>query len=77
MLTEEAELIDVADMPALADGTAKRRTINAVLLTKILFEYVPIRRAYVEYVGARPGMALWARLPSGDAEALSKACSGR
>ena len=55
VLTEEAELIDVADMPALADGTAKRRTINAVLLAKILFEYVPIHHAYVEYVGARPG----------------------
>jgi len=55
VLDDTGMLITVEDIPVLADGTAKRRTINPILLASILFEHVPIRRAYVEFVAARPG----------------------
>jgi crossover junction endodeoxyribonuclease RuvC len=42
-------------MPVLADGTAKRRTINAPLLANIVLQHGPVAHAYIEYVGARPG----------------------
>ena len=47
-------LIDVADMPVLADGPAGRRSVNAPLLAEIIFKS-HAAGAYVEYVGARPG----------------------
>ena len=54
LLTDEGELLDVADMPVLRDGPAKRATINAPLLAAALSRW-HASRAFVEFVGARPG----------------------
>jgi crossover junction endodeoxyribonuclease RuvC len=54
LLLENGELVEVHDMPVLADGTAKRRTINAVLLGALVRAMAP-DRAFVEHVAARPG----------------------
>ncbi len=54
LLTAEGALIDVVDMPTLADGTAGRRAINAPLLAAQVRVWGP-GLAYCEFVGARPG----------------------
>jgi hypothetical protein len=36
LLTDKGDLIDVLDMPSLADGTKGRSTVNAPLLTELL-----------------------------------------
>ena len=77
VLTEDGELIAVEDLPALADGTGKRRTINPVLLAGILFAHVPIQHAYVEYVGADPARALSGLLLLAGAAELLKVFLGR
>jgi crossover junction endodeoxyribonuclease RuvC len=51
---ENGELVEVADMPVLNDGPAGRRAVNAPLLAEILARW-HVRRAFVEFVGARPG----------------------
>jgi crossover junction endodeoxyribonuclease RuvC len=53
-LDEAGELIEVFDMPALADGPAGRRSVNAALLAEIVAKS-HAKEAFVEYVGARPG----------------------
>jgi crossover junction endodeoxyribonuclease RuvC len=59
VLDMEGTLLAVEDMPPLADGTAKRRTINSILLAAILPEHAapgkPIEHAYIEFVSVRPG----------------------
>ena len=55
VLDMEGILLAVEDMPALADGSAKRRTINSILLAALLREHGPIHHAFVEFVSARPG----------------------
>ena len=54
LVSEAGELLDMADMPVLADGPAGRRTVNAALLSDIVRRWRPAR-AWVEHVGARPG----------------------
>jgi crossover junction endodeoxyribonuclease RuvC len=54
LLTEEGELVEVFDMPVLADGPKGRRSVNAPLLASIVFKS-HATHAFVEYVGARPG----------------------
>jgi crossover junction endodeoxyribonuclease RuvC len=54
LLTAEGELVEVFDMPVLADGPKGRRSVNAPLLTSIVFKN-HATRAFVEYVAARPG----------------------
>ncbi len=54
LLTSEGMLIDLADMPVLADGAAGRRAINAPLLAARVRAW-GAGLAYVEFVGARPG----------------------
>jgi hypothetical protein len=54
VMTPEGDLIDVVDMPALADGPAGRRTLNGPLLAEIVAKS-GAARAYVEMVGPRPG----------------------
>ena len=54
LLDDNGELIDVADMPILRDGPAGRPAVNAPLLAQIIARW-RASRAYVEYVGARPG----------------------
>ena len=47
-------LFAVEDMPVLNDGPAGRPTVNAALLAQIV-RRCRASRAFVEYVGARPG----------------------
>lgn len=54
LLSDTGELLDVADMPILRDGPSQRPTVNAPLLAAIVQRWRP-DRAFVEYVGARPG----------------------
>src|SRR5271165_1073952 len=54
LLTSEVDLIEVHDMPCLNDGPAGRRAVNPALLAEIVAKS-HATRAYVEYVGARPG----------------------
>lgn len=54
LLTDEGDLVDIADMPILRDGPAGRPTVNAALLADIVRRWSPCR-AYIEFVGARPG----------------------
>jgi crossover junction endodeoxyribonuclease RuvC len=52
-ILEDDELIDVFDMPCLADGPAKRRSVNAPLFAEIIAKS-RAKLAFVEYVGPRP-----------------------
>ena len=54
LLTDAGELVDIADMPVLADVPAGRRTVNGPLLAATVFRW-QAKRAFVEMVGARPG----------------------
>jgi len=54
LLNADGELIDVHDMPVLQDGPKGRRSVNAPLLSSIVFK-THADHAFVEYVGARPG----------------------
>jgi crossover junction endodeoxyribonuclease RuvC len=47
------DLLDVADMPCVADGTKGRQTVNAALLAAIFRRWSP-SVAFCEFVGARP-----------------------
>ena len=54
VLGADGSLLDVQDMPCLADGAKGRRTVNAPLLAQIV---VASRAsvAFCEFVGPRPG----------------------
>jgi len=54
LLTSDGVLIDLADMPVLADGAAGRRAINAPLLAARVRAW-GAGLAYCELVGPRPG----------------------
>jgi hypothetical protein len=54
LVTAAGELLEVKDMPVLNDGPAGRPTVNAPLLAEMLRIWCPAR-AFVEFVGARPG----------------------
>ncbi len=54
LLDARGVLLDVVDMPTLADGTGGKRSINAPLLAAVVREFGP-SLAYCEFVGARPG----------------------
>jgi crossover junction endodeoxyribonuclease RuvC len=54
MIFHDAVPADFFDMPVLADGPASRRTINAPLLSELIFKS-HATRAFVETVGPRPG----------------------
>ena len=54
LLTAEGVLLDVADMPVLADGAAGRKAINAPLFAATVRSW-GAGLAYVELVGPRPG----------------------
>jgi crossover junction endodeoxyribonuclease RuvC len=53
-LDAEKRLLDLYDLPVLADGPASRRTINGPLLAELVFKS-HATRAFVESVGPRPG----------------------
>jgi hypothetical protein len=52
-ILEAGEIVSVHDMPTLADGPARRRSINAPLLASLIRE-ANAAKAYVEFVGPRP-----------------------
>lgn len=54
LVTPEGDLMNVWDMPTLADGPKGRRAVNAALVAEIIFKS-HARAAIVEHVGARPG----------------------
>jgi crossover junction endodeoxyribonuclease RuvC len=54
LINKEGDLLEVNDMPTLADGPAGRRSINAALLAGIIARSAA-SRAFVEWVGPRPG----------------------
>ncbi len=54
LLDAHGLLLDVVDMPTLADGTGGKRAINAPLLAAQVRTWGPAV-AYCEFVGARPG----------------------
>lgn len=56
LLSPAGDLIEVRDLPTLDDGPKGRPAVNAALLAAILWQWQP-GRAFVEYVGARPGEA--------------------
>jgi crossover junction endodeoxyribonuclease RuvC len=54
VLSAAGELIEVHQMPCLADGHAGRRAVNGPLLASIVFAS-HATRAFVEHVSTRPG----------------------
>ena len=54
LLSKDGGLVEVVDMPILRDGPKSRPTVNGPLLAAIIQGWAP-KRAFVEYVGARPG----------------------
>ena len=53
LLDVDGGLIEIFDMPCLADGPAGRRSVNAPLLAELVAKS-HAARAFVEYVAARP-----------------------
>jgi crossover junction endodeoxyribonuclease RuvC len=53
LLSIAGELLEILDMPCIADGVKGRRTVNPALLASIVRRWAP-RAAYVELIGARP-----------------------
>ena len=53
LLTDALDLIEVADLPLLADGPACRPAVNGALFASIVRQWRPTV-AYVEFVGPRP-----------------------
>ena len=51
---DTGELVDVFDMPTLADGPKGRVAVNAPLLAELVYR-AHAGHAFVEMVGARPG----------------------
>jgi crossover junction endodeoxyribonuclease RuvC len=54
LLASHGGLIDIADMPVLADGPKGRPSVNAPVLAALIQRW-SADRAFVEFVGARPG----------------------
>ena len=54
LIDDAGELVDVADMPILRDGPANRPAVNGPLLAEIVARW-RASRAFIEFVGARPG----------------------
>jgi crossover junction endodeoxyribonuclease RuvC len=53
LLTDNGDLIDVLDMPSLADGTKGRSTVSSPLLAELLARW-HAREVFCEFVSARP-----------------------
>lgn len=54
VLGPAGDIVEIHDMPTLADGAKGRRTINAPLLAAIVYKS-HATKAYCELVGPRPG----------------------
>lgn len=53
LLSEDGDLLEIADMPCVADGVKGRQTVNPALLAAIVRRWAP-GSAFCEYVGPRP-----------------------
>jgi hypothetical protein len=53
LLPGTLELLDIEDMPCIADGAKGRRTINAALVAAIVKRWNPAA-AHIELIGPRP-----------------------
>ena len=53
LLSDARSILDIADMPCVADGARGRRTVNPALLAAIVRRWVP-SNAFCDYVGPRP-----------------------
>jgi hypothetical protein len=77
LIDESGELVDISDMPCLADGPKGRPTVHAPLLAAIVAKSGAARayveRAYVEWVGPRPTDGSVGAFAFGYAKARSKA----
>src|SRR5271163_906360 len=56
LLSDAGRLLELADMPCVADGSKGRQTVNPALLAAIIRRWSP-SAAFCEYVGARPADA--------------------
>ena len=56
LLTANGDLIEVLDMPSLADGTKGRSTVNAPLLAELLAKW-HAREVFCEFVSSRRARA--------------------
>lgn len=54
LISAAGELLNVADMPVLADGPKGRPAVNPALLADLIYQW-QATRAFIEFVGARPG----------------------
>jgi len=54
LLDDNGDVVAVADMPTLDDGPKGRRSVNGPLLASLIARWEP-SKAFIEYVGARPG----------------------
>jgi crossover junction endodeoxyribonuclease RuvC len=52
LLSGEGELLEISDMPCVADGVKGRRTVNPALLAAIVRRWAPTG-AFCEFVGSR------------------------
>ena len=73
LLEDNGQLVDVWDMPCLADGPANRRSVNAPLLAEIIYKS-HAGRAYVERVGPRPMEGAVGAFAFGDAKGVVRGC---
>ena len=52
LLSVDGRLVDLVDMPCVADGVKGRQTVNPALLAAIIRRWSP-STAFCEYVGAK------------------------
>lgn len=69
VLTDQAELIDVHDIPCLHDGPKNRQTINAPLFAELVYK-THATRAFVERVGPRPAEGAVGAFAFGDCKGV-------
>ena len=53
LLSDAGSILDIADVPCVADGVRGRQTVNPALLAAIIRRWAP-GSAFCEYVGPRP-----------------------
>jgi crossover junction endodeoxyribonuclease RuvC len=54
LISLDGQLLNVADMPVLADGPKGRPAVNPALLAELIYRW-QATRAFIEFVNARPG----------------------
>ena len=72
LVSSDGDLIEVADMPVLRDGSAGRAAVNAPLFAELLARW-HAREVVCEFVSARPGEGAVGAFSFGRATLSSKA----